>query len=158
MIKKKVNITVKTQQSDYVAIKENSTADADSSDNSRAEIYSEGELVISDDGNLTLSYDESELTEVPFSLTSLHFDVRNPELVTLMRSGQFRLAMVFEQYARHICVYETPYMPIEMCIATHSLTNTLCEDGGRFYVRYSIETNRMRCELATIEMDVTLID
>ena len=158
MIKKKVNITVKTRQSDYVDINEKKTNEQVEGEDTRAEIFSEGELAVTEDGSVTLSYDESELTDVPFSLTSLHFNKENPELVTLMRSGQFRVAMVFEPYSRHICVYETPYMPIEMCIATHSLTNAIGEDGGSLFVRYSIETNGMRCELATIEMDVSPVD
>lgn len=158
MIKRKMTITLNTEQSDYVELSAESPipmVDEEHEDEvecEKTELFTEGTLEISGDGKCTLSYDESKLTNAPFSITSVHFEKDNPNLVTLMRSGDFRLAMVFEPDTRHICVYETPYMPIEMCIATHSLENTLGENGGCLRVRYSIETNGMRCEIARINL------
>jgi len=157
MKKKKMKIILNTEQSDYVEQSETSPIPlideelADKVECERTELFTEGTFEING-GACTLSYDESKLTNVPFSITSVHFEKDNPELVTLMRSGELSLAMVFEPDTRHICVYETPYMPIEMCIATHSLQNTLSEDGGCLCVRYSIEANGMRCELAKITL------
>ena len=154
----KMNITLHTEQSEYVEAQQNSPIpliDDEHEDEVECEetdLYTEGVLEIEEDGSMTLSYDESELTEAPFSLTSVHFDKNAPELVTLMRSGDFKVAMVFESNMRHICVYETPYMPIEMCIATRKLKNTISEDGGELEVYYSIETNGMRCERAKIRL------
>lgn len=160
MIKKKMMITLNTEQSDYVELSANSpipmveSEREDEIEHEKTELFTEGTLEISRDGKFVLSYDESKLTNAPFSITSVHFEKSNPNLVTLMRTGEFRLAMVFEPDTRHICVYETPYMPIEMCIATHSLKNTLSERGGCLRVRYSIETNGMRCEMARIDLVV----
>ncbi len=154
----KMNITLHTEQSEYVEMQDNSPiplVDEEHEDEVECEctdLFTEGTLEIDENGKCTLSYDESELTEAPFSTTSLHFDASSPELVTLMRTGEFRVAMVFESESRHICVYQTPYMPIEMCIATRKLKNTIGESGGELEVRYSIETNGMRCECAKISL------
>ncbi len=154
----KMNITLHTEQSEYVEAQAGSPIPLVDEEHEgdveceQTDLFTEGELQVGADGKCILSYDESELTEAPFSLTSLHFNKNMPELVTLMRSGEFKVAMVFEPDMRHICVYETPYMPIEMCIATRKLKNTIGEDGGELCVRYSIETNGMRCECAKIKL------
>ncbi len=154
----KMQITLHTEQSEYVdsmlgvSVPIMDKAREKEVECQETDLYSEGELEIHEDGSMVLSYDESELPDTPFSQTSLHFKKSAPLLVTLMRSGQFKSAMVFEPMTRHICVYETPFMPIEMCIDTQNLENTLSETGGELCVRYSIETNCMRCERAKIKL------
>ena len=63
-IKKKFNILINTEQSDYRDISESRFPLADTEEDEResVEFYTEGELVISADGSFSLSYDESELT------------------------------------------------------------------------------------------------
>ncbi len=157
----KMNITLHTEQSEYVEVQNDSPIPLIDDEHEQdveceqTDLYTEGMLEISSDGKCTLSYDESELTQAPFSRTSLHFEQSCPELVTLMRTGEFRVAMVFEPESRHICVYETPFMPIEMCIVTQRMKNTVGAEGGELSVRYCIETNGMRCERARIKLKAT---
>ena len=155
--KQKFNILINTEQSDYREINADrllvlsDSADVDA-ECEKVEFYTEGELTISSDGKYCLSYDESEITGMEGSVTSVNFNTNEPGLVTLMRTGAFRMAMVFERGARHICTYMTPYMPIEMVVVTKRLENTLGEDGGELICEYSIEANGMRCERARMRL------
>lgn len=155
--KKRFNILINTEQSDYremSASKLNVLSDAPDMDAEceKVEFYTEGELTLGSDGRFCLSYDESEITGMEGSVTSVNFNTNEPGLVTLMRTGAFRMAMVFERGARHICTYMTPYMPIEMVVVTKKLENNLTESGGELVCEYSIEANGMRCERAKMRL------
>ena len=157
-IKKRFNILINSEHSDYREISaEQFLPLANAPDKEveceKTEFYTEGELTISADGKFCLCYDESEITGMEGSVTSVNFDTSDTGLVTLMRSGAFRMAMVFEQGKRHICTYQTPYMPIEMSVMTKKLSNNLTADGGTLIAEYSIDTNGMRCEHAKIMLE-----
>ena len=154
-IKKKFNITINTEQADYREISSSflPLADTPETECEKVEFYTEGELTLHGDGSYSLSYDESELTGMEGAVTSVNFNLSEPELVTLMRTGAYRMAMVFEAGKRHICTYQTPYMPIEMAVATKKLKNTLTEEGGILEAEYSIDANGMRCEYAKIHLE-----
>lgn len=154
-IKKKFNILINTEQSDYREIKSSRLPLRDTEEDERESVqfYTEGELKISADGSYSLSYDESELTGMEGAVTSVNFNLSETGLVTLMRTGAYRMAMVFESGMRHICTYQTPYMPIEMAVTTKKLINTLTEDGGTLEVEYSIDANGMRCEYAKMKLE-----
>ena len=154
-IKKKFNINITTEQSDYreIATSRLPLRDVGEVECEKIEFYTEGELTINERGEYSLSYDESELTGMEGAITSVNFNTREPELVTLLRTGAYRMAMVFECGVRHICTYQTPYMPIEMAVVTKKLSNTLTEDGGVLEAEYSIDANGMRCEYAKIHLE-----
>ncbi|MBR6708728.1 MAG: DUF1934 domain-containing protein, partial [Clostridia bacterium] len=60
------------------------------------ELVLEGELSV-EDGRVTVSYEETELTGMAGSTTTLSFDRDNPQLVTMMREGEVQTVLVFEQ-------------------------------------------------------------
>lgn len=153
--KKKFNILINTEQSDYRDIKTSRLppADTDEDEHESVQFYTEGEMTVDGAGNLSLSYDESDLTGMEGAVTSVNFNLSDVGLVTLMRSGAYRMAMVFECGVRHICTYQTPYMPIEMTVTAKKLTNTITADGGVLEVEYSIDANGMRCEYAKMRLE-----
>ena len=108
------------------------------------ELTAEG--FISDDGErIEKTYDESDLTGMEGATTKISFDKKNPELVTMLRGGSVTTAMVFEQKKRHICVYETPYMPFELCIYTLKVCNELAL-RGLLYLDYIVEFKGAQAE------------
>ena len=163
-MKRKFNIFIQSEQSDYSEIAAKKlipTAEPmpmPEVESEKIEFYTEGELTLTRDGKYCLSYDESKLTGMEGSVTSVNFQLDDRGLVTLMRNGTFRMVMVFENGKRHICTYQTPYMPIELCVVTKKLENSLSEDGGTLRVEYSIETNGMRCELTKLTLRATPIN
>ena len=92
------------------------------------EMFSEGELYVTDE-RVIIAYDESELTGMEGSHTQVRFERSNDGLVTMMRNGNVNTILVFEEGKRHICTYQTPYMPFEICVFTKEVKNTLLENG-----------------------------
>lgn len=84
----------------------------------------------------TLSYEESELTGLEGTLTTIRVE---GEEVTMMREGQVNTQMVFREGQRHRSMYNTPYGAMEIGVNTRSLYTQLDDDGGDIEIDYSIE-------------------
>ena len=102
------------------------------------EVNTEG-TVERTDGNLVFSYDETELTGMEGSRTSVSFREDDPGVVTMMRTGSVRTVLAFEEGRRNICAYETDFFPIELTVHTYVLRNSLTADGGELYIDYVLE-------------------
>lgn len=130
---------------------------AEGDDDMLLELRTQGTLV-SEDGRITLSYDETELTGMEGSTTQVSFSEDTPELLTMLRSGTVRAALVFEQKVRHICVYDTPIMPFELCIYARKVENHLTMDGGNITLDYIVEFHGSDAERTLFSLDVTVLD
>ena len=84
----------------------------------------------------TLSYQESELTGLEGTLTTIQVD---GEQVTLMRMGEFNSQLVFQEGRRHLSVYNTPYGAMSVGVNTRHLLAELSDRGGDIEVDYFIE-------------------
>ena len=84
----------------------------------------------------TLSYQESELTGLDGTLTTIQVD---GEQVTLMRVGEFNSQLVFQEGRRHLSVYNTPYGALSVGVNTRHLLAELSDRGGDIEVDYFIE-------------------
>lgn len=126
-------------------LEDNNDTDVEIDENVPIELSTEGVLFISKNGKVTLSYDETELSGMDGTKTSVVFDKSDEGLITMMRQGSVNTALVFEQGSRHICVYQTPYMPFELCVHTLKVENRLL-DGGRLYLDYIIEFRGAQAE------------
>ena len=87
-------------------------------------------------GMLTLQYEESELTGLEGTLTTIQVE---PECVTMLRTGQVNTQMVFQEGRRHLAMYNTPYGAMTVGVNTRHLYAELGEDGGEIEIDYSIE-------------------
>ena len=116
------------------------------------EMYSEGELYITDE-RVIIAYDESELTGMEGSHTQVRFEIANPGLVTMMRNGSVNTILVFEAQKRHICNYQTPYMPFEICVFTKSINNTLLENG-KIELDYIVEIRGAQAERTRFTIEI----
>lgn len=122
------------------------------------EIRTQGELTRDADGRISLSYDETELTGMEGSTTTVTFSEKDPETVTMLRYGSVTTTLVFEQDQRHICVYETPIMPFEICIYARRVENHLTMDGGSMLLDYLIEIHGAKAERTLFELNVVPTD
>ena len=116
------------------------------------EMFSEGELYITDE-RVIIAYDESELTGMEGSHTQVRFERNMPELVTMMRDGSVNTILVFEQGKRHICTYQTPYMPFEICVFTKSVKNNLLENGV-IELDYIVEIRGAQAERTQFKIEI----
>lgn len=100
------------------------------------ELVTEGRLDQDGDSGYTLSYQESELTGLDGTLTTIQVEKRR---VTLMRMGEYNSQMVFEEGRRHLSMYNTPYGALSIGIDTKKMNSALSAAGGRIEICYAIE-------------------
>ena len=101
------------------------------------ELVTEGRLARGGD-SYTLSYQESELTGLEGTLTTIQVD---GEQVTLMRVGEFNSQLVFQEGRRHFSMYNTPYGAMTIGVNTRHLLAQLTDQGGDIEVDYSVEVD-----------------
>ena len=116
------------------------------------EINTEGKL--KDDGErVEVIYDESEITGMEGSHTSVYFEKKNDGLVCMHRSGSVSTSLVFERGKRHHCVYNTPIMPFEICVRTIKVENRMLSDGI-LSLDYVIEIRGAKAERTKFELSI----
>ncbi|MBQ9113041.1 MAG: DUF1934 domain-containing protein [Clostridia bacterium] len=118
----------------------------------KMEIKSLGKFKI-DGGRAEVSYEESEATGMEGSVTAISFDMTQPGIVTMIRTGLVSTALVFEKGKRHHCVYNTPYMPFELCVKTFEVKNRI-PDGGILELDYIIEIRGAKAERTKFMMKI----
>ena len=107
-----------------------------------------------DDGTrVCISYKESELSGMEGSTTSVSFQKNEPQLISMLRDGTVKTALVFEQSKRHLCVYQTPVMPFEICVYTKSVRNAI-ESEGMLEMDYTVELRGAQAERTKFLMRV----
>ena len=102
------------------------------------ELVTEGCLEPDGDDGYTLSYQESELTGLEGTLTTIQVE---GEQVTLMRVGEFNTQMVFREGRRHLSMYNTPYGAMAIGVNTRHLLADLNDQGGDIEIDYAIEVD-----------------
>ena len=118
----------------------------------KTEFVTEG-VFKSKNGEVRLSYDDSELFDGSKSVASLIYRKETPNLVTLCREGDVSTAMVFEPGRRHISVYRTPLAPFELCIRTYSVQNRL-EMSGMLKLDYVVEVHGVHTERTRMKITI----
>lgn len=107
---------------------------------------------------LKVEYKEPEDTGMGGTVTTLSVlpegvvSVNRVGTLTQSEGRQFNMHLVFEQSKLHACIYDTGFFPLQLCIRTHELKNSLSDGGGCFDVDYSMEiggqmTSRNRLKL-----------
>ena len=86
----------------------------------------------------TLSYQESELTGLEGTLTTIQVE---GEQVTLMRAGEVNAQMVFQEGRRHLSMYNTPYGAMAIGVNTRRLLADLNDHGGDIEIDYAVEVD-----------------
>ncbi len=99
-----------------------------------------------DDGTrISVSYREGEITGMQNARTTISFQKNDPSLVTMTRDGEVRTALCFEEGRRHLCIYQTPYMPFELAVKTRRVRNRI-EENGTLHLDYTVELKGANAE------------
>ena len=106
----------------------------DDVDPDTTELMTEGTMNVRD-GQIRLSYKESELTGMEGTTTTF---IVEGERVTLLRTGAVNSQMIFEEGEQHTSLYETPFGELTVDIQTSKLIHNLSERGGLMEIKYSI--------------------
>ena len=118
----------------------------------KIEINSLGKLTVQG-GRVIISYDETEATGMAGSSTAISFAEDQPEIVTMTREGAVSTTLVFEERKRHHCLYNTPFMPFEVCVHTMKVKNLLLGEGV-LELDYVIEIRGAQAERTKFRMEL----
>ena len=105
------------------------------------------------DGRVQISYEETQATGMEGSSTAVSFLEGDPGMVSMIREGAVSTALVFEAGKRHHCLYQTPFMPFEVCVYTKKVENRLL-DEGYLELDYMIEIRGARAERTQFRMEL----
>jgi uncharacterized beta-barrel protein YwiB (DUF1934 family) len=85
-------------------------------------------------------YTESEELGMGNSRVKVSWLADDPQVVSVMRSGEVETVMTFEPGRRYISAYSLPGMSFELCTHTLRADNSFDgESGGEIYLDYIIE-------------------
>ena len=154
---KKVKIKILTDRSDApVGLFENKAGplcEADAPEHSEMSV--EGRY--HDDGTrVAISYDESELSGMEGSRTTISFQKAEPGVVTMLRTGSVKTALLFEQGRRHECVYQTPLAPFDVCVQTNAVKNAI-ETMGTLDLDYIVELKGAQAERTKMRILISAV-
>lgn len=107
-------------------------------------------------GRVEVVYDEGELSGMEGSTTVVSYAKDEPKTVSMIRSGAVSTALVFERGVRHLCTYETPYMPFQIGVLALCVDNRL-ESDGVIVLDYLIEIRGAQAERCKMTLKVQKI-
>lgn len=102
---------------------------------------------------LKVEYTEPEITGMENTVTTL--SVLENGIVSVNRVGQIHTHMIFEVGKMHACIYDTGYFPVQLCIHTTQMENTLTPEGGCFDVIYTMEIGGKLASRNRLRLTVT---
>lgn len=103
-------------------------------------------------GKYYISYDESEVTGLGNTKTTLKVDGNN---ATMIRTGEYAAQMKFIEHKKAVGLYETITGPMTISTYTSRVENNITQDGGTFSVEYTIELENSLVGEHAFEMIVT---
>jgi uncharacterized beta-barrel protein YwiB (DUF1934 family) len=121
-----------------VLITVDSVIDSAAGESDKMSFVTEGKLA-GEKGHYTVSYEESEITGLNGTTTTLKVD---KDSVTLIRQGNVEAMMLFEVGKTHLTDYNTQYGSVMMGITAKNVDVDLCDSGGNIKVDYVLEYNR----------------
>ena len=139
-------------EEDVEEIEELAQEDESTDEQEPTEMLIEGRL-IEGESRIELIYEESELSGMEGSVTSVGFDRATPGLISMMRSGTVRTALIFEENKRHICIYRTPFSDFEVCCLALRVENRLLSEGV-IDLDYLIEIHGAQAERCRMTLSI----
>ena len=102
------------------------------------ELMTEGAMTLEEDGEITLTYQETELTGMEGTTT--RFSIRD-DTVVLARTGMVNSQLVFQRGKRNSSLYETPWGMMQVDVFTTSLAHRLDGRGGILELKFNISVD-----------------
>jgi len=123
-------------------------------DSEKLDIFTEGMLTYSD-GRISVSYNETELTGMEGTTTTITFMTDEPGIITMLRTGSVYTALTLEEGHRHICVYKAQGVPFELYTNAKRIRNSVTEDGGTLELIYTVETSGADTQFNHLKVEIT---
>ncbi len=126
--------------------------DVDEDEPNRLQFSSDGTLTVTDE-QICVSYQESALTEMGNTQTTLIVPRNQSDFMMLNRTGDVSCSLSFScADSRQHCSYSTPFGPFSFVVNTKKLHADLSPTGGRIHVEYYIELHGVRAEFNSLSI------
>lgn len=102
-------------------------------------------------GKFYISYEESELTGMEGSRTTLKIE---PKQITMTRTGTYPSQMRFAEHKREVGLYETELGSVAVSTHTSKLISSIDENGGALAIDYTVEIDANLAGAHRFEMSV----
>lgn len=99
----------------------------------------------------TITYEDTETTGFEGSVTSIK--VTGNKEAAVIRTGTSNSFLTLEIGKKHYCQYGTPFGMFQIGVYTHTIENTLSENG-RLYLKYTLDLNASK--LSDNEIIITI--
>lgn len=93
---------------------------------------------LSDGDTRIIKYRDSAATGFEGSETTLHV---KPDMVTMVRTGEYASSLILEKGKRHTCHYGTPAGDLPLGINTTKFESSLTDTGGTLDFSFSLDLN-----------------
>ena len=127
----------------------------DDPDADAVKFCTEAELRVREDGVIEIEYTEDE--SMDNTTTVISYDTRNPDAVTILHNGSVMSSLICERRRRHISVYSTPIMPLEVAVYTRTLEGGFTADGGEMELDYIVELRGMDVQRTVMRIRADVI-
>ncbi len=85
-----------------------------------------------------ISYEDTSATGFEGSVTTIKVD--EGKSASIVREGSANSVLSLEIGRKHFCQYGTPYGSMQIGVYTHTIRNTIAEDG-KLYLKYTLDLN-----------------
>ncbi|MBQ3792255.1 MAG: DUF1934 domain-containing protein [Clostridia bacterium] len=109
---------------------------------------------VSEDGRISFTFGEKDFSENAVKRTCISFDPASPKLIMVTRDGEVPSVLVMEEGRRHLCAYQTPYMPFDLVTYTVSVDNRLSEKGGTLEMDYYIDIQGSTAQRVRLSLEI----
>ena len=110
----------------------------DENDEETVELTTAATMELDENGRFSIRYRESELSGMEGTTTTITFLDTDRSVLTILREGTVRSALVLEPGRFHSGVYQTPVMPLDITTMTYRLKNDVTAEGGTITADYSL--------------------
>jgi len=109
-------------------------------------------------GQIELSYYQYSDDGLEKTLNRIVFSKIDPNLVTVLRSGELSSRMTFNNKAKFVkALYKLPFGKIDMNIYTKLLDNQLSNEGGSIRIHYVLEVVNGTMQYCELELKTRII-
>ena len=110
-----------------------------------------------DGKRIEIGYEET-MGENGMAYNTLSFDVRDPNIVTLVREGAVSCVMTFSENGRYGGLYDMGFAAFDFTVATRSISNKLnFEKGGVLLLDYNTEIQGVAVQSSQFRFDISVV-
>ena len=110
-----------------------------------------------DGKRIEIGYEET-MGENGMAYNTLSFDVRDPNIVTLVREGAVSCVMTFSENGRYGGLYDMGFAAFDFTVATKNISNKLnFEKGGVLLLDYNTEIQGVAVQSSRFRFDISVV-